>query len=384
MRAEMTCQERLMATINFEPTDRVPIVFRDARPLEHNWTDPVSRAAYLLGLGIDDVISFGTPRARHPEVTEECWHEETEAYPILHKRYDTPAGPLHMAARLSEDWQVDDLPLIADQLWARTIEPLIKNDADLDALDYVLYDPRQANMDGFREQITYYTREAQRLGVPVMADLPAAPGHVFCFLTAKRMMLTIRDNPEFVREVLRRTQVWTRANLELLLDLGVDIIYYSGCYETVDFWSPTDVRELFLPLVAENVRIAHQAGAKFHYFTQTGSMPFLDDYAQMGVDMLSALDNYGTNGTDPVAAKQLIGDRVCLMGGVDPREPFERRTPEYVRQVTLEMVRAMAPGGGYILSTTGSFQVNSQPENIMAFIKWGLQYGRYPLDLPDA
>jgi len=31
MTSEMTCKERLMATINFEPTDRVPIVFRNAR-----------------------------------------------------------------------------------------------------------------------------------------------------------------------------------------------------------------------------------------------------------------------------------------------------------------------------------------------------------------
>ncbi len=384
MTPKMSCKERLLATINFQPTDRVPIVLRSVVPLQHNWTDAVSRAEYLLGLGIDDVISFGPPWLYHPEVTTESWREETQSYPILHKRFRTPAGPLHMAARLSADWQPDDLPLVADHLWARAVEPLIKTEADLDALDYILYDPCQLNLDSFREQTAYYKHEAQRLAVPLMGSITSAPNAVFCFLGAKEMMLTIRDDPELVREALQRAQAWTRANLELLLEFGVDLVYYSGCYETVDFWSPTDVREFFLPLVAELVEISHQAGAKFHYFTQTGSMPFLNDYAQMGVDVLSALDNYGTNGTDPAAAKRLIGDQVCLMGGIDPREPFEQGSPEDVRRAVLEMLRVMAPGGGYILSTTGSLWAPAQLENIRAFIKWGLQYGKYPLDLPQA
>ncbi len=48
-------------------------------------------------------------------------------------------------------------------------------------------------------------------------------------------------------------------------------------------------RELFLPVVAENVRVTHQAAAEFHYFTLTGAMPFLEDYARIGIDIRAGL-----------------------------------------------------------------------------------------------
>ncbi len=385
MSLAISSRERLLATMSFQTTDRVPIVPRGIAPLEHNWSNAVERAEYLLALGCDDIVYLGVPWPYHPAVTVDTWREQgTAAYPIFYKRINTPAGTLQMAVRITEDWQVDDVPLFADQLWPRTVEPLVKSEADLEALDYVLYDPRKADLSHFRETAAYYKQQCRRLGVLFSGRMSTAGIHAMSFLGAKWMLFTIRDNPQLVRETLRRTQRWIRNGLELLLDIGVEAMYFSGCYETIDFWSPTDVRGFFLPLVAETVELCHQAGVKFHYFTETGSMPFLEDYARMGVDVFSALDGNGANATDPFETKRRIGDRVCLMGGVDPREAFERGSTEDVRRAVLQILQGMAPGGGYILSTTGSFQAQAKPENVMAFIKWGLQYGKYPLCLPEA
>jgi hypothetical protein len=89
--------------------------------------------------------------------------------------------------------------------------------------------------------------------------------------------------------------------LEVLLDLEVDSVYTSGAYETTDLWSPQMARAWFLPRRRELGETAHQAGALFHYFTQTGIMPLLDDYRELKVDFLSALDTQpGSQGNGAV------------------------------------------------------------------------------------
>ncbi len=82
MATEMSSKERLLATMDFAQTDRVPIVLRNVVPLQHNWSDLVGRAEYLLGLGIDDIFRFGPPWPYHPEVTVESWCEQATPYPI--------------------------------------------------------------------------------------------------------------------------------------------------------------------------------------------------------------------------------------------------------------------------------------------------------------
>jgi uroporphyrinogen decarboxylase len=118
------------------------------------------------------------------------------------------------------------------------------------------------------------------------------------------------------------------------------------------------VRTLFLHLRRELAAAAHEGGALFHYFTQTGIMPLLEDYRELGVDVLSALDTHP--GSDDGGAvdlrevKRRIGDAVCLWGGVSADHVVELGTPEQVRQAVAEAVAICAHGGGYVLSLSGS------------------------------
>jgi len=50
-------------------------------------------------------------------------------------------------------------------------------------------------------------------------------------------------------------------------------------------------------------------------------------------------------------------------------------------ETVLEMLRILAPGGGYILSTCGMLFPEASEENILAFIEAGRKYGQYPLSL---
>ncbi len=274
------------------------------------------------------------------------------------------------------------MPLFSDHLWSRGVEYLIKSRDDLPALDYVLPEPSKDDIDDFLESAKAARAVADRYGTWLQSSFHGGAIETMGFLGARNMMLLVHDDRELVEETLDRVSRWGDRVLEFTLQAGVDIVYRSGCYETIDFWSPDLVRELFMPILARQTKMCHEAGARMHHFIETGGMPFLEDYADMGLDIFSALDDNGANPMLLPECKEALGGRVCLLGGVDPREPFERGTPADVRREVLRVLRIMAPDGGYVLGTTGSFQEAAKAENVHAYIEAGLEYGKYPLDLP--
>lgn len=374
----MNSRERLLTAYRCDTPDRVPIVFRAILPFEHRWRNQVERAETLLGLGADDLLTLSPPTA-HPEITTRSWCEECEPYPLLHKVYETPAGALHTAVQLTPDWQVDDLPLYSDHAWSRGVEPLVKTMDDLAALRYVLGRPRAEQLEEWRRQAAQLRSEADRLGVVLQGAMHPAPLYAMGFLGGGRCLLLVRDDPDLFAAVVRVVAEWSTFGLELLLAAGVDVVYRSSCYETVDFFAPSDVRDLFMPVLAEDIGRCHAAGIPLHSFAQTGVMPFLEDYAVVGLDILSSLDPAGANPMDLRAVKASLGGRCCLMGGVNNREPFLREPPERMEQTVRDTLAVLAPGGGYILSPAGMIFPEGSEENILAFIAAGRRLGRYPL-----
>lgn len=76
--------------------------------------------------------------------------------------------------------------------------------------------------------------------------------------------------------------------------------------------------------------------------------------------------NWGKQ-TDIAEVKARVGDRMCLMGNVNPLEIGVRGTPEEVREATLEVLRK---GGdeGMILSVGGGMSPGMPRENIQAML----------------
>jgi uroporphyrinogen decarboxylase len=74
--------------------------------------------------------------------------------------------------------------------------------------------------------------------------------------------------------------------------------------------------------------------------------------------------NWGKQ-TDIAEVKERVGDRICLMGNVNPLEVGVRGTPEEVREATLEVLEKSG-GEGIILSVGGGTSPGMPRENIIA------------------
>ncbi|HLX95771.1 MAG TPA: uroporphyrinogen decarboxylase family protein, partial [Verrucomicrobiae bacterium] len=77
--------------------------------------------------------------------------------------------------------------------------------------------------------------------------------------------------------------------------------------------------------------------------------------------------NWGKQ-TDIAEVKERVGDRMCLMGNVNPLEVGVRGTPEEVRQATLDVLEKSG-GQGIILSVGGGTSPGMPKQNIEAMLK---------------
>ncbi len=99
----------------------------------------------------------------------------------------------------------------------------------------------------------------------------------------------------------------------------------------------------------------------YHNDAEVGAC--LDHLPNAGFNVL----NWGKQ--RPLAeVKRRIGDRMCLMGNVNPLEIAVRGTPAQVREATLQVLEASG-GEGIILSLGGGVSPGMPRENILAMLE---------------
>ena len=79
--------------------------------------------------------------------------------------------------------------------------------------------------------------------------------------------------------------------------------------------------------------------------------------------------------TDVFRAKEIIGDRMCIQGGVPPTI-LQAGTPEEVDAYCKKLIEVVGKDGGLILGP-GSASDYARPENVKAMVEAARKYGQY-------
>lgn len=376
----MTSRERMLAAMSHQEPDRVPITFWGTiAPLRHLWTDAFDRVDKLLELGIDDYMGVGSCWTYHPDVTVTVSRTEGGEYPILVKELDTPGGALRMQVKKTPDYPWADPPLFCDHNWSRSVEFLIKDEADLDRLQYLLHDPSAAGLDRFRAYADKVKRFCADRGVLVIGHARSPSNAAMGLMGATNMMLATADNRSFVERLLGMLGVWSQRSLELVLDAGVDVVSFSGIYESTAFWSPRDYEGLFVPLVQPLINMSHEAGAKFHYFSDARIMQYLELWRDMGMDVISYCNPPPMGDADLGEIKRRVGDRIAMWGGINAPITIEHGTAGDVRSAVTDAIRAAALGGGLVLASADAIMHEEAYDNLMTMVRTCHEVGRYPI-----
>jgi uroporphyrinogen decarboxylase len=106
--------------------------------------------------------------------------------------------------------------------------------------------------------------------------------------------------------------------------------------------------------------------------------PFIPAWIEMGLDILDPIQPR-VRGMEPEGLKRDFGDRLVFHGGIDLQYTLPFGSVEEVGQEVRRYMRALAPGGGYIVAPAHNVQSDVPPANLVAIRDAIEAYGYYPI-----
>jgi uroporphyrinogen decarboxylase len=244
--------------------------------------------------------------------------------------------------------------------------------ADLSALAaYCFPDPDESNM--FGDMFEGIDHEANL----VLAEVPYLLfERAYLLMGMEAFFVAAAEQPEAIARLLGRIADYQIALIRRLIAHGADAIRATDDYggQKSSLMSPRMWRQLIKPGLARIVAATKEAEAMFFLHSCGHIMELVPALIEIGVDVLDPIQA-GAN--DHVRLKQLYGDRISFMYGVNSQGALSQGTPAEVEADVRSCIRVLAPGGGYVLGPDNSIAI---PEaNYRAYLDAGERYGRYPL-----
>jgi uroporphyrinogen-III decarboxylase len=139
--------------------------------------------------------------------------------------------------------------------------------------------------------------------------------------------------------------------------------------------SPAQFDRFMLPHLARLIDLGHAYGLKVQLHCCGGFEPLMPAMIAAGLDGLHALQPC-CRGMDLAALKANYGRQILFNGAIDSQHVLIAGTPESVRRRTLEVLRIMAPGGGYVAGASHDYILEETPvENVLAMFDAAAEYG---------
>ena len=158
----------------------------------------------------------------------------------------------------------------------------------------------------------------------------------------------------------------------------VDIVYVADDLgaQNGPLFSPDVYRKILKPRQRKLFEaIKRKSGTKILYHSCGAVVAFVDDLAEIGVDILNPVQTSAA-GMDPKTLKARFGDKVCFWGGIDTQQVLPFGKPEEVREEVRKRIEDFASGGGYVVAAIHNIRPEVPPENIVAMIEAVHEFGK--------
>jgi uroporphyrinogen decarboxylase len=181
-------------------------------------------------------------------------------------------------------------------------------------------------------------------------------------------------HPEFCEALLWKIESLCKTLMGHFLEaLGpnVDIIKVGDDLGTQDslLMSPDMYRRVLKPVHADYLSfIRERTDARVFFHTDGDVFPLIDDFIEMGVDILNPVQTSAGKMANLAELKARWGDDLVFCGAIDTQRILPRGTPREVHDEVRRVIDIMAPGGGYMVSSVHSVMNDVPAENILAMV----------------
>lgn len=342
--------ERLLKTLAFEEPDRVPIAELQIDP-------PVPEA--FLGKpirGLADEIQF--------------WKEAGYDYFVvspgnivsdLHGQLNAPAGKTCTSYGGP-----------TERKWACEHEGIFKSRTDMEKLSSLM--ARSEDYEQVRESLKLLPD-----GMGLIVHVGGFFEHIWQLMGFERFSIALADERDFAVELWEKLNTALMNHFEAVMDFdGVsgiwlcdDIAYTEGL-----MISPALLRQYVFPYHKRIGRACRGRGVPLLYHSDGDLTQVLYDIIDNGVNALHPIE---PKAMDIYELKRRYYGTLAFVGNIDLGSTLTRGTPAEVREDVRKHIEVLAPGGGYVVSSSNTIPDYVPLENYKAMLEAVFEFGRYPI-----
>ena len=377
----MTSRERVISSINHKEPDRVPI---DIGSTANNFTVGLfKKLKDYFGVTAPDFIPRPDESAPfyNDELLDKLGGDFKHVFVNPSSRHDYSPDSNGIT---TNEWGIPKK--LVNGMRQQIHSPLADAQSVKEILDYEWPDPdEESRYKGIRERAkalyyeTDYALAARSISHGIfelswelrsmenfLVDLAFEDDKAFAILD-KLTELQVRMHENYLRECGEYVQVVQTAD-----DYGTQ----NGPIMSLDMW-----RTFIKPRrkkINDTIK-KYAPGAKIFLHTCGSVVNLIDDFIEIGIDILNPVQPYAA-GMDSFSLKRQFGNRICFHGGIDE----QRALPVSKAAIDTELrarISALAKGGGYIIGPTSNIQDDTSVEHVLYYIEKAKEYGKYPISL---
>ncbi|MBT3187566.1 MAG: hypothetical protein HN335_01075 [Anaerolineae bacterium] len=383
----LTPRERVLATINHEVPDRVPIVMGVSNATGIKMK-PYRELKQLIGVKADDNYIYQWPELGTAEIDEETMKRlrvdvrgvlDVEASENLERnRTRDPHSPY------ISSWGTGQKE-IEPGVWFPGVHPLAKA-TTIEAIENY---PWPDMSDPTR--VAHVKAQAQQLADENQHAIMATPWLLFPFERAfglqgmDNFLTNLALHPDFAKALLKNNADLCKTMMgSFLHEIGdnIDIIKIGddlGTQESL-LMSPKMYREILKPIHADLIAYTKErTNAKVLFHTDGDVQPLIDDFVEIGIDILNPIQTSAGKMADLEGLKKRFGKKMVFCGGIDTHKVLPHGSPDDVRQEVRRVINALGPDGGFMVSSVHTVMNDVPAENILAMVDAVEEFGHYPL-----
>jgi uroporphyrinogen decarboxylase len=383
----MSSRDRVLAAIHHEEPDRVPIVIGASNATGMKLA-PYRGLKHLLGVDGEDRYIYDWPELGTilpDERVLERLHSDVRG---VFDRFPAATIARNLArpphSPFVDDWGSGQVE-VEDGTWYPAVHPM----ADATTIEAIERYPWPDMDDPTR--VEHLHDQAARLAADGQYAILATPWLLFPFERAFAMqglelfLMNLAVEPEFAEALLRAIAERCKTLMAHVLDqLGdnVDIVKIGDDLGTEQslLMSPQMYRRILKPIHADYIAFIRQrTKAKVFFHTDGDVFDLLDDFVEIGVDILNPVQSGSGKLGNLAEVKRRYGTKLAFCGAIDTQHVLPTGTPDEVRAEVRRAIGTLGPGGGYLLAAVHTIMNEVPPENVLAMVDAAIEFGSYPI-----
>jgi len=360
----MTSRERVLAVLNHEIPDRVPIILGVSNATGVKMA-PYKGLKEMLSISAPDDYLYDWPELGSAKIDEETLRRlHSDVRGVLDrfpKKVNERNRKREPHSPCIDDWGTGQIE-IEPGIWFPGYHPL----ADATTVEQLENYQSWPDMDD-PSRFMYVAEEAKKLAQENEYAIMATPWLMFPFERAFAMQGMDKQLME-----------------NFLTEIGenIDIIKIGDDLGTQDrlMISPKMYRKILKPIHMELIQhIKKYTKAKIFFHTDGDVFDLIDDFIEIGVDILNPIQTSAGKMADLEGLKARYGKNLIFCGAVDTQHILPHGTPEEVRQEMKRVISILGRDGGYMVASVHTIMHEVPPENILAMVDAVEEFGHYPL-----